>query len=441
MGRGRRTAVWILIAVASVLGLVATLSIWVNRQLLSGVTSTQSNTQLVQDPVIRHAVASYLVDQLYANVDVSQQLSDRLPSQLQRLAAPAAAALREPAVTATDYLLSQPQIQSVFASAASKAEQQLINVLENKTGYGVTSGSGNVQVDLSELIRQVGKQLGIPSSALDKLPASAGQVTVMRSDQLSTAQQAVQIVRVLGTWLIVLVIALFALAVYLAIGRRRETLRSIGWAFIIVGLIVLVARRLIGDYVIGSISTGSFTTPAQHVWVLGTSTLGDLGWATILYGVLIVIAAWIAGPMRPAVAVRRWIAPVLNRRPGIAWTAVAIAFILVVLWGGTHALTTPWGILTLGALLAAGVYALRIETLQEFPDAEPGFDVRDTVTSAVGSVRGFASSHRPSFDWRRGGRRAASAELDRLAELHGRGVISDEEFAQAKQRLLEGGDS
>lgn len=433
----RRIGVWILIVVASVLGLIACLAIWVNRQLLSDATSTQANTQLVQDPVIRHAVASYLVDQLYANVDVSSQLSDRLPSQLKPLAAPAAAALREPAVTATDYLLAQPQVQSVFASAASKAEEQLINVLENRAGYGVSSGNGTVTVDLSQLIRDVGTQLGIPSSALDKLPASAGQVTVMRSDQLSLAQRGVATVRFLGEWLIVVVIALYALAVWLAVGRRRETLRSIGWAFVIVGLVVLVARRIIGDYVIGGISTGTFTTPAQHVWVIETSTLGDIGWATILYGVLIVLASWLAGPMRPATALRRWSAPVLNRRPGIAWTAVAIVFILVVLWGPTYALTNVWGILALGALLAVGVWALRQETLREFPDAEPGFNVRDTLTSAAGGVRGFAAAHRPSGDWRVGRARSTTDELDRLASLHERGVLSDAEFARAKSALLD----
>ena len=436
----RRAGVWILILVASVLGLIACLAIWVNRQLLSDATSTQANAQLVQDPVIRHAVASYLVDQLYANVDVASQLGDRLPSQLKPLAAPAAAALREPAVTATDFLLSQPQVQSVFASAASNAEQQLINVLENKAGYGVTSGNGTVKVDLSQLIHEVGTQLGIPSSALDKLPAAAGQVTVMQSNQLSLAQRIVAVVRFLGEWLIVLVIALFALAVWLAVGRRREALRSIGWAFVIVGLIVLVARRIIGDYVIGGLSTGTFTTPAQHVWVIQTSMLGDIGWATILYGVLIVIASWLAGPMRPATALRRWVAPVLNRRQSIAWTGVAIAFILVVLWGGTYALRNPWGILTLGALVGAGVWALRLETLREFPDADPEFDVRGRLTAAVGGVRGFASSHRPSGGWRIGQRTSTADELDRLASLHERGVLSDDEFARAKSELLDPGE-
>ena len=58
----------------------------------------------------------------------------------------------------------------------------------------------------------------------------------------------------------------------------------------------------------------------------------------------------------------------LNERPGIAWAAVGAVFLLLVLWGGTHALRTWWGIVLLGALLAIGVVALRHQTLREFPE-------------------------------------------------------------------------
>ena len=81
----------------------------------------------------------------------------------------------------------------------------------------------------------------------------------------------------------------------------------------------------------------------------------------------------LAGPTHIATRARAHIAPVLNENQGIAWVVVAFAYLLLVLWGGTHALRTPLGILVLGALLAAGVVALRRQTLVEFPsrEAEP----------------------------------------------------------------------
>jgi hypothetical protein len=432
----RRTAVWALIVLASLLGLLAIVSLWINRQLLSQSASTQTSTAVIHDATVRHALAVYLVDQLYANVDVEAQVKQRLPSQLKPLAGPAAAALEDPAAQATTFLLARPRVQALFVSAASDTHKQLIDVLENKTGLGVTTANGTVQVNLGQLVRQIGTDVGLPASALDKLPPNAGVVTVMHSNQLGLAQTGVRAIRILSLWLLVLVLAMYALALYLAVGVRRQTLRNIGWAFVIVGLIVFVARRLTGDYVIGGLTTSAYQTPAQHIWVIGTSTLGDIGWATVLYGVLAVLGAVLAGPTRPATAVRRWIAPVLNDRPGVAGAAVGVAYLLVVLWGGTYALRTPVGIIILGGLVAAGVYAFRRQTQREFPDATAGGDLRETLHTTAARVRSWASSRKPASGWRIGHHRSTAEELAHIADLHERGALSDEEFARAKAHIL-----
>ncbi len=77
----------------------------------------------------------------------------------------------------------------------------------------------------------------------------------------------------------------------------------------------------------------------------------------------------LAGPTRWATRARAWLAPTVNGQPLIVWGAVAAVFLLLIAWAPTHALRTPWGILILGALIAAGVYAFRRETLREFPAA------------------------------------------------------------------------
>ena len=107
------------------------------------------------------------------------------PKNLQQLAAPAAGALREPATKAVEYLLAQPRFQQLFVQASTLAHQQLVDVLENKTGHGIDTGNGNVTLDVSQLLTELGLELGIPQSALDNLPANAGVITIMSSDQLS----------------------------------------------------------------------------------------------------------------------------------------------------------------------------------------------------------------------------------------------------------------
>jgi hypothetical protein len=174
-------------------------------------------------------------------------------------------------------------------------------------------------------------------------------------------------VRVLSTGLLVLVLALFALAVYLARGERRQTLRNIGFAFVLVGLTVLVVRRVTGNEVVDALASPQGEDAGQQAWLIGSEILSQLGWAAILYGAIVVAGSIFAGPTAAATRVRGRVAPVLNERPVIAWAAVGAVFLLLVLWGGTHALRTWWGILLLGALLAIGIVALRHQTQREFP--------------------------------------------------------------------------
>jgi hypothetical protein len=370
----RKVVIWTLIVVASLIGFASVLTTWVDRQMLDNQAWEDASADLIEDPQVRDSLSVYLVDQLYGNVDVAGGLQERLPTNLKPLAGTVAGALRQPATDAVDRLLDSPRIQQLWINASSTAQQKLTNVLENETGAGITTGNGVVTVDLGELVKSLGAELGLPAAALDRIPPDAGELEVMRSDQLGAAQAGVRAVRVLSTWLLVLVLALYALAIYLARGERRQTVRNIGYAFVLVGLAVLVVRRVAGNVAIDALTEPTGEEAGKKAWLIGSEILAQIGWATILYGVIALAGAIFAGPTSAATSVRRRIAPVLNERPGVAWASVGCVFLLLVLWGPTHALRTWWGILLLGALIAIGVHGLRHQTQREFPTvpAPPG---------------------------------------------------------------------
>jgi uncharacterized SAM-binding protein YcdF (DUF218 family) len=369
--RGRRRAlVWTLIVLASLIALGSILTTWVHRQMLDNQSWKDASAKLIVNPEVQDALSVFLVNQLYDNVDVGAGLAQRLPADLQPLAPTVAAALRQPATDGVKRLLEAPRVQQLWINANAAAQQKLVNVLEDKTGHGISTGNGVVTLDLSELVTQIGTELGVPDAALAKIPPDAGVITVMRSDQLSAAQTAVKGVRVLSTGLLVLVLALYALAIYLARGERRQTLRNVGFAFVLVGLTVLVVRRVAGNVAVDALTQPQGEAAGRQAWLIGSEILSQIGWATILYGAIFVAGAIFAGPTTAATSVRGRVAPVLNERPGIAWAAVGAVFLLLVLWGGTHALRTWWGIVLLGALIAIGVVALRHQTKREFPGRE-----------------------------------------------------------------------
>jgi hypothetical protein len=413
LSRTRRIVVWVLVVLGTIIALVAIMTTWVKRQMLDNTAWNKATTQMVQDPKVQTALATFMINQLYQNVDVGQALSDRLPPNLKQLGPPLAGALEQPATQGVERLLQRPRVQQLFINASSIAHQKLVNVLENKTGYGISTGSGVVTLNVHEMIVEVGTELGLPQSALANLPDTAGTITLMKSNQLTAAQAGVQAVRVLSAWLLVAVFVLYGVAIWLARGRRRATLRNAGIGLALVGLLVLVLRTLLGNYVTTSLAQPGYQPATHRLWLIGTSILGQIGGAALLYGIIAALGAIFAGPTRPAVWLRQRLAPILNEQQGIVWGVVGFIYLLLILWGGTHALRTWWGILLLAALIAIGVVALRRQTLQEFP---PGAKLVPAAS---------------------GGAPSPIEELAYLRELHESGAISDDEFvARAKTIAL-----
>src|SRR3954451_15264896 len=133
LSRRRRALIWVLIVVASLLGLASILTTWVHRQMLDNQSWKNASAQLIQDPQVRSAVSVFVVNELYDNVDVAAQLQARLPDNLKALAAPVAGALRQPATNGVERLLDAPRVQQLWVNANAAAQQKLVNVLENKT--------------------------------------------------------------------------------------------------------------------------------------------------------------------------------------------------------------------------------------------------------------------------------------------------------------------
>jgi hypothetical protein len=357
--RQRRGIVFTLIAVASLIGFLAVFAIWANRQLLETDTWTDTSTKLLEDDEIRSQVADYMVDTLYANVDVQAELQQGLPPRLQPLAGPAAAGLRQLTLRLADQALQRPRVQHLWEDANRAMHQKLIDVVEH-------GGDEDVTLDIGTIVTQLGEQAGIDVSG--KIPAGVAQVEVLPNDKLSAIQKAVKALRGLAIVLTVVALALWALAIYLAAGWRREALRSIGFAFIVIGVLVLVVRKLAGDAVVDSLASTESVQPAiANTWSIATELLSAQGGAMIFYGLFIVIGAWLSGPMGFARSARRAIAPILQRRV-IAYSALGLILLLLFLWSPTPGFQRLPTALLLIALSIVGLEFLRHRAVSDFPN-------------------------------------------------------------------------
>ena len=442
----RRRSVTALLVAAGVLTFFFVLASWVNRQVLDTDEWTKTSSELLEQESVRNALATYLVDELYANVDVQGELRAQLPGAAKGLAGPAAGGLREFADRAANRALEGPRVQALWEQLNRAAHEQFVKIVKDEGGAVVSTTGGEVTLELRPIVEQVAQRVGVAGLA-DKLPPDAGQLTVLRSDQLDAAQDGADLLEALVVVFLVLGLALYGLALYLARGRRRETLRAIGLIFVIVGVLVLVMRSILGGVVVDALAkTASVEPAAEDVWSVGTSLLAEIAGNLIVNGIIILVVAWVAGATRPAVALRRATAPYMRDRPELAYGLVALLYLLMVAWGPTRAFRQPWSLLLIAVLLAIGVEALRRQTAREFPDARlaEGEGLGDAWRRMRDSVSGRISDVRSSSAGRRGNPESGATtsddpqldRLERLGSLRERGILSDAEFERQKSQIL-----
>jgi hypothetical protein len=412
----------ILVVLSILLVVLSLLAGYIRFQALDTDTVTNTASELIADDEIRNEVAAALVDELYTNVDVAAALEQRLPPDQKGLAGPAAAGLRELSDRAAVRMLERPRVQALWVDTVTRTHRQLLRVLEDDTGAISTEG-GVVVLDLRPLVIQLGDRVAIVGNLAERLGPDAGRIEIMEADNLETAQDLTQLLKFLGTWLWILPLALMAVALWLARGRRLSILRIIAIGSILAGFLVLVVRRLAGSYLVEDLApTESVQPAAQDAWDILTSLLRDGGFTLIGLGVIVLVAVWLAGPSRSGVASRRALAPYL-RRWEIAYGAATALFLLLLWWSPTVQTTRVQLMIAAALVLALAVEVLRRQTAREFPDAPPP-DPGGSLRRGMAKLRGGT------------GEEQRLAALERLGRLHEQGVLTDEEFAAEKAQLV-----
>ena len=382
---GHPTLSLVLVCIASFLAIFAVFSVWANRQALNTDNWVSTSDQLIQNDAIKTQLSDYIAAELFANVDVEADISKQLPPQLKALAGPAAGGLRQLAPQAADKAISTSQFQDIWSTANRQAHIALLKILDGG-GDNLSTTNGEVVLNLNGALTNVSSQIGVGSKLASQLPADAGQITVMQSDQLSTAQKVAKLIRKLPIVLTLLVLILYALAIWLAGPRRRETLRSVGIGLLVAGVVAMIIRRLAGGSVVDALAATESAKPAaQAAWDIGTSLLVTVATSVITLGILILIGAWLAGPTRWATTLRQKAAPYVREQPAATFGVAFLIFIVLVLWAPIAALGTLLGILLFAILFAGGAEVLRRQILSEAGESEEAPPAPDTPEPQAGS--------------------------------------------------------
>jgi hypothetical protein len=191
----------------------------------------------------------------------------------------------------------------------------------------------------------------------------------------------------------------------------------------------------------------------------------------IVFGVLAGIAGWLGSPTRSARASRRFMAPALRDYVPYVYTGLGILVGIYFLSSSTQNLRSFLTTLIVGGFVAFGIHEMRRQTEEEFPDVQFADYFGGARDRVVGAVKSANLSERASKlrlpEVRRPGEgaggeapteplpaqpgappaTAAPADdedarlrrLSQLADLRDKGILTDEEFAAEKARVLGGG--
>ncbi|MCB0869310.1 MAG: SHOCT domain-containing protein [Solirubrobacterales bacterium] len=448
---------------------LAILSTWVDRQVFDTQEWGDTSLKLLQNPEIQQQVATYAVDELYANVDVQGELAkglDELNSNLgDTLAGPLAGAARQGADNLALRALENDKVQSAWQSANIAAHQTLIDVIEDKGEFTSTS-EGQVELKLKPLIIEIADQVGLGDQARDKIPDSVGNVKIVESKELSQVQTVAQLIHGLALVSGLLALVLIALAVWLSPGYRWLTLFWLSVALILAALIVLVLRSVAGNVLVPELADPDIQPAAHAAWDIATELLKSVAWGVIWLAVVLLVVAWVIAPTKPSGKVREFLAVPFGQYPAATFSLLGLAAFIFLIMGagdGREFLIR----LVIVLMAGAGFWFFRRQIMLEFPDAdysglrEFGERTRDKAKNAWagrpkniqmpklggkdgdGGAPGGASQ--PEAETAVLGSTPAASEesrldqLEKLGKLKDAGILDDEEFAAEKKRIL-GGD-
>jgi hypothetical protein len=390
--RWRRALVAILVILSVVLVPVAGLSVWVRNLVLDTGKYVDTVAPLAENKAITDQVANRVTNRLFEQVDVKKEAQAVLPERAAFLAGPISSGVETFVRDATKRVLATEQFATVWRNANQRAHALVDKALTGE-GENVSLEDGKVVLDLSAVIEQVVTRLderGV--TVFDSLAENQKNLEVELFDagQLESARSAVRLFDRLRIVLVVLVFVFLGVALALSGNRRRTLIR---WG---IGLVVAMAVTA----ALLALGRSAFLNAAQNrdaaaaAFDILVRFLRNGIRVIAVLGIIVALAAFLSGPSRPAVRIRRggrdlvgglgrkadeagwepgpvgaWVAA---HKVGLRIAGVAVAFLLLFVWNRPRPLT----LLVLALLVL--VYLAAIELVGRSAAASDATPTRGT---------------------------------------------------------------
>ncbi len=294
----RTTGFVVMLGLSAAIFVVAQLSIWAGRTLISTDKYVETVAPLIEQESIQTAVATKATEEIFSNVDITTIATDALPERAQFLAPAIATQVESFTFSSVKNIIASDKFASVWVDSQTKAHSTLLGVIRS-------NASQDGVIDLSEVYSGINDSLrdsNLSFLADRKIPDRVGSITLFESDQLRIANKIVVNAKNIRLISIVAFIGFFIGAVYLASNRRKAVIIGLSTYValtVILGIAIRIAKVLLID-----LPNPVYQAAASDAWrVIATPLYEQLILSGIL-GIVLLVIAYAGGQANGAVALR-----------------------------------------------------------------------------------------------------------------------------------------
>ena len=301
--RWRRALVATLVILSVVFVPLAGVSVWVRNLVLDTDRYVDTVAPLARNEAITNVVADRLTTRLFKEVDVEAQAKDALPERAQFLAGPISTGVETFVREAAKRVLASERFATVWENATRRSHEAVVEALTGE-GKNVQVKNGKVVLNLSAVIDEVVNRLderGV--TVFDSLATGHKnlRVDLFDAEQLDKARSAVHLLDRARLVLVALVFVFLGVALVLSGNRRRSLIR---WGIgIVVAMGITAGLLALGRAIyLGHAQNHDAAAAAFDIIV---RNLRNGIRVIALLGIIVALAAFLSGPSRVAVRIRR----------------------------------------------------------------------------------------------------------------------------------------
>jgi len=316
-GMSNPILVKLLIVVGCVAVMGGAMALWLRATALDTDTFVETVTPLPQDPEIATALATIVVDNVFADIDVEAEVRQSLPQALGFLAAPVAAAVEDLAVDIAEEIITSDAFVGLWSTATRLAHAQAVAVLTGREavvigpGGSVTLGLGETAAGVREALESAGLGELLPAPRQDE-----ALVVLFNDGQVGVLQVTVDLLDLTYFALPLLALAALGSALWLSRDRRR-TLFSASVGVGISSAVGLLVVDLARGRVLGKVENDELLPAVTETWDILFRNLVETYVGLMALAALVAGVAWVTGSHPRAMATRGAVSARLARpRPG-----------------------------------------------------------------------------------------------------------------------------